>query len=271
VAVGAWPAGYLVAFDGTDQIPANHWDVPQGFIAHYQSANRDYVPGIGSVSNPHQNPFGGDPLETAFAFGAAQAVENEYMKLANFYQSDKNRRTVPLDIVGYSRGCYQAAALAAVINDDGIPDLTSYDYGQQHWEKLPGPAPKVRFLGLDSPVGQFGGDPFITVLTLGLIAMNLGWPSSIPPNVQTAIQLSDNNPNDPIYRQQLLSLLGSSASGLVIPMPEDKHGQIGQDPAALEKLLAAARQCNVPVDDPPVSQLESEKEAANAATTQPSP
>jgi RHS repeat-associated protein len=120
------PTGlYLAAFDGT-------WDRKQ---------NKDAKPGLGNngnhtiiqqfVDRDHEQTdyhsgvgTGGGWLGAAlgggFGIGSFTMVDDAWDKMQKYY-SDKTKWCEPVDIIGYSRGCYCALLLAQKVSE-GIPE-----------------------------------------------------------------------------------------------------------------------------------------------------
>ncbi|MDB5357129.1 MAG: repeat-containing protein, partial [Phycisphaerales bacterium] len=256
--------GYLAAFDGTWDYPEQDKDAPKdkdgnpiGFIRggpwngstviyefakyHYASPNVDYHRGVGNALD-HKvvgHLFLG-------AFGAAEAnafVNAAYDSLATFY-TDPNNRGIPVDIIGYSRGAYEAAWLAHRIQEDGIPDLNTKktvlvwvtaEHGQR--KQVPKVTyqyvhPQIRWVGLVSPVNQMGP------LT--------NWPSTLPPGVVNCFEALDNDPNNIIYLQIPITCATGTNLDQPAPYPEG-HPQIGIDPKVLNDMISDAKKAGVPV------------------------
>jgi hypothetical protein len=110
------PPGYLVAFDGSRDTPPTNTTI-WNFYGRY-GGSRNYYPGVASEGNTFQNA-----INTAFAFDGFDNVDQAYNALVTFYQNAWNRANVPIDLVGYSRGAFQAVALENMIVEYGIPDL----------------------------------------------------------------------------------------------------------------------------------------------------
>jgi hypothetical protein len=261
--VGVWPSGYLVAFDGTWNIPYNansapwgYWTAIQGFNDGYKGTDKHYEPGVGATGPGIPNIE-----EGALALGIAQDVANVYMDdVVPFYQSEEHRKDDPLDIIGYSRGCYEGAILAKIISSMGILN-TAVHYSspfQPGRYSKPAPVypksfndkPTVRFLGLVSPVAQAGLDALITALTFGQISLRLGLPTTVPTNVQNTVQIGDGDPNDPIFTQALLGPSGAPGTSYTVDTysnPNVTHQLVGQMNETLATLVAEAQEDNVPV------------------------
>ena len=244
--------GYLVAFDGT-------WDFPNNpnrggdfggstairqFYEAYTPNTKTYFRGVGNAAD---HGLVGQLLHGAFGLEASQFVESAEGVLEQFYAAAANR-SVPVDIVGYSRAAFEAVALANWIATKGIPDLTggktvtvwntknTLSTTRTLYTKPP-IHPKLRFLGLISPVGEIG---------LPLTSLNLGtWPTSAPASVANMIQILDNQPNDPIFIQTTIESDGvGDYYGPILPY---SHPAIGVESETLEDFTSRANQDGVPV------------------------
>ena len=101
----------------------------------------------------------------------------------------------PIDMVGWSRGCFEASRLAQLLAD-GIPDhsrqpqrvvRTIQDgHGRSHTVTdiiYPKFFPAIRYMALISPVNQMGISDWLGA-----------WPRSLPGNVEFLYEAGDSNP-----------------------------------------------------------------------------
>ena len=274
LAVNVWPPGYLVAFDGTYQTENSHpsgqgkpWDgsVIFGFDRRYHAIER-YFRGIG---NPIDHPNEPDHvLQGSFALEANRIVKDAYDLVVDFYQDQSHRDNVPLDVIGYSRGAFQAAMLTRMILERGVPDLAAGRERRSVAINMGGNRPpiygfentprhsfigvdgvKVRLLGLLSPVAQFGADPFFNLVGFfGALHLNIGLPSERPGGVRNFIQITEGQWYDVLFPETPLGVGGTDVHGVYQrEFPNVSHGEIGGHLPAFQEMLNDARSINVPV------------------------
>lgn len=259
-----WAPGYLVAFDGTwewpgrmhkhdkndpNEQPYNRQTSILHFSQKYQQEGK-YFRGVGNLQD---HPTGllvadeGDLFQGAFGFEAISKVIAQYNNLIDFYQTEDHRKHVPLDLIGYSRGAYQAMKLAEWVGKFGIPNNSAG--GTPFQDKI-----AIRFMGLVSPVGQMGAEPVLHKLTLGwLPPLNLGWPTVVPKNVKHFLQIvvdaahatNSDNVQTTMTIPNLDPAPGISYETHVYN--DESHGDLGEDPKALREMIHTARVYNVPV------------------------
>ena len=85
----------------------------------------------------------------------------------------------------------------------------------------------------------------LSVFSLGLLDFNPGWDTCLPHGVGNAIQLLDDDPNNPIFNQTTIN--PSGASTLQTTFKGDSHSDIGSDKAAGWCLSNQADNDDVPV------------------------
>lgn len=248
---GVWPPGHLVAFDGTWDYIGRGDDFPEkndawggtsviGEFANQYRQTGTYERGIGTGTDADPAMGLEHAVNGAFAVDAGKRIGDAYDRTMQFYQDEDHRKKIPLDIIGYSRGSFQAMKFVTMLADSGLTNLS--DRGTSS-------AIKVRFMGLISPVGQFGADPLLHLLTLGAFEFNFGWPTDVPINVLHYVEARDNNPGDLTFPENHMNF-GGSTDGDHQTFNGD-HGQVGHaggvGKQVLEYFVNSARNVNVPV------------------------
>jgi hypothetical protein len=253
--VAVWPPGYLVSFDGTWDFPANtmHGETDiHKFSGYYNSSHNDYKTGTGAWNLQH-NFFVGAALNGAFGIDAGIAIQQELTALGTFYANPANVANIPIDVVGYSRGCMQAVLLANIIATYGIavpgsgrlvPVMTAGQCWRKRRIDVVYVHPKIRFVGLISPVSMMGFDAILSLVP-GNPQTFLGWPTSLPGSVASVTQILDGFPSQWPFIQKPISLDPGTSSSTV-QTPYD-HPTIGIMPDVLGSLLNAANAANAPV------------------------
>ena len=226
-AAPASTGGYLVAFDGTWNGPAKDSVVHQFFRNHYAGTAKAFYPGVGATCGPV-----GKLLTGVFGFGARGIVAGALADLGSFYR-DESRRDVPVDVLGYSRGAFQAVRLTQRLAAHGLPDRAGPGAARS-FESF---RPRVRFVGLISPVGQMG-----VVFT----RLDPGWAKCLPAGVGYAFQVLAS---DPDHRLFLETKLDTSAAETSVCPPRYPHGHasIGWAGDVLAALIDHARRAGVPM------------------------
>ncbi len=283
---GVWAPGVLVALDGTLDYLNNpirggdfgNQTVIAKFSELYNAPKRanDYHVGTGI--------FGDNPDIVRMAvFGATgldapTKIKNAVERLVEFYRNPSHLN-IPLDIVGYSRGAFSAVQLAALVSQ-GLEDKQQFlrfeNKPVQTGTNAHGVMSRVpvykriqipmRFLGLISPVAQFGLDAFPNFITAGGINLHIGWPTKVPSAVRHVVQLLDNQPNHRIFPQTKMAVdPATDYFDSPADLPNENffdhglfdggHPSIGVNKAVGRVFSDRARIVNVPVDriipDPP--------------------
>ncbi len=200
-------SGYLAAFDGSWDYPNNPGrggDFPDPTNTlystaiyvfesqHYNAASgaKHYYRGVGNVQ---QHKIGGHYFHGAFGGPEAKAIVHESLDdLAAFYQ-DPTHWNIPVDIIGYSRGAFEAVKLGNFLNE-GIPQWsTKYTasgaFGLSITKYRNYIPIHLRFVGLISPVSQMGP------------GQTSYWPTVVPECTGYLAQALDNNPSSGLYPQ----------------------------------------------------------------------
>ncbi|HZL37064.1 MAG TPA: Ig-like domain-containing protein, partial [Tepidisphaeraceae bacterium] len=224
--------GHLVAFDGSGDSQQDNTDISQ-FLTADDGVQNFYEPGVG---NPHDTPFGKLRYST-IAFGDAEAMvfERDALREVQTFYSDPKNIHIPLDVIGYSRGAFEAVKLINNVFNDGtgigdlrykrttrtlgIPTGTTYDGHYLH--------PQVRFVGLISPV-------------MGPMRVPFLWSESLPPGVTSMYQALDNFPNDDFLPQVTMTRSAGTGGDPDIQYPL-AHTVIGKDPKVEADMVAAAK------------------------------
>jgi hypothetical protein len=184
----------------------------------------------------------GKLLGGGLGLGAGGVVGDAYSKIVAYYQDPAVRAAnEPIDIIGYSRGAFSAMSLASQIASDGVPinSTATYKVDDKGHKKLAHCdffQPKIRFIGLLSPVGEMGV-PFTKI--------NPGFPSQVPAGTQVLAQALDSDGDSFLYPQSVMTAPKSvPTTQQVFP---DNHPQIGGNLNALAWLIAQAQKVGVPV------------------------
>jgi RHS repeat-associated protein len=158
-------AAYL--FDGTGQDSNNQFQAQSniGKLRGLIGGKRTYIEGIGTNDGFFSNAFG-----NVTGAGVNRRLNKAYVALVNNFnglskdgESTSVDRTI--DLFGFSRGAATARAFANLINERGIPDLSSAR--EQLVYRSDGSVtketvydnyfkPEIRFMGLFDTVGSFG-------------------------------------------------------------------------------------------------------------------
>lgn len=233
------------AFDGTWDLPGNGSDIYVFYNTHYNSPNRKYHQGVGAQDKQYAD-LTGDALDKAHfkyehvkkgIFGNDEAnslADTGLQEVQEFYKDPQNRG-VPLDLIGYSRGAFEAVKLANLLAN-GVPDPSSKTTDKnskqvtytRYWH------PPMRYVGLVSPVAQMLPNPNPN-----------DWPSSLPSGWAYMYQALDNKPNDLIYTQTTITRAAGTA-GAPDEQTQDDHHKIGLDAQVLDHMIAAANTAHVP-------------------------
>jgi VCBS repeat-containing protein len=164
--------GFLIAFDGTTDTAAKNTVIKQFYDAYDPGTttllNKDYEPGVG---NADDNP---NALvrywNVAFGDGAARAYEwSALFHVASYFAQHPGE---PLDVIGYSRGAFEATLLLKDLstNSARFKEVVKTMYPNKKGLAFPTTA---RFVGLVAPVSGALGDSFIEK-----------WPTSVPGGVK---------------------------------------------------------------------------------------
>ena len=278
VDAAVWAPGYLAAFDGTKDYqnnPAHSGDLGNytviGKFAEKYYGLGNYERGVGNVvDHPGTSGLPSRLLQGAFGFEADKKAYDVYNAIVSFYQVEYNRKHVPLDIIGYSRGAFSAMKLVDIIARKGIPDLSKiqvieeevplgYDHSNHRMltrtrEVMVAPffsERPIRFLGLVSPVGQMVGTPPLRVATFGWWNTNFGWPTTVPSGVRHVTQLLDDAPDSLIYPETTMTYPPGNSWDPPVRAdgnnPDLDHGAIGVNLWTWDQLMDASRGVNVPV------------------------
>ncbi len=246
----------------------------------YRGTGKNYEKGVG---NSVEHGLVGQAIEGVFGFEASTKTDAMYDRLVDFYQNEENRKHVPLDVTGYSRGAFSAIKLVQKVLKDGIPDLGRPAYivyerrlvstqtvrGSVEFSYVNVPLKKyhtfddvkIRSLAIISAVGQMGATPLIRLITFGKWNTNFGWSTTLPSGIATVTQLIDNEPNNLIYPQTTITY--PSGSGYSPPVSPDTHPTdptkapepfldhpgIGVSRWTWDRLKDASRGYNVPLSD----------------------
>ena len=218
--------GYLVAFDGTWNDETDDTDGHK-FLKYYDGTFRDYEPGVGTHQNILAKLFNG-----LTGFEAGFIVDNARRKIQTFYQA--GHRDVPVDVIGYSRGSFQAVKFANWLVEDGfkVPDLDP-----KHQGKTITFHPRVRYIGVISPVGQMG--------ELGT-KLDFGWEKSLPSGVASAFVAWDNSPGRLDYPETHIDI--TRAAQYSSQQFDSTHEEIGYKESVMNALLFSASVAGVPID-----------------------
>lgn len=215
-------AGYLIAFDGTWNHAAKGSVIYQFYRDRYAGTAKAYYPGVGAACGSLAFVVGG-----LLGVGATQITSRALGDLARFYREPAHC-DVPLDLVGYSRGAFQVLRLLHRIRSTGL---------RVRAESFCVMRPRIRFVGLVSPVGQMGA-----VFT----RLNPGWPKTLPPGVKYAVQLLAADPEHRFFMETSLDI---SAAATAASPPRSAHGHaaIGWAGDVVNQLTEHAREAGVPV------------------------
>jgi hypothetical protein len=182
-------------------------------------------------------------LNGALAGDAAKRLENTgILEIQNFYSDPKNLG-VPLDIIGYSRGAFEALKLAdeAAI---GILNLATKNTrgGLVKFtrEQIP-----LNFVGLISPVGMMGVVPPGSSSDSS-VGGDTDWPDSLMNEWTYFYQALDGSPNNWPYMQTKVKMNGPTQDLSSKPW-EDNHHTIGVDGKVLDQMLAAMKLAKLPL------------------------
>jgi hypothetical protein len=210
--------GFLTAFDGAWDFPNNPdrggdfngSTVIYKFYGDYlpgKLGSKNYYPGTGNMQE-HKLP--GHLLWGMLGGPAAGAYVGRAMQALEAFYSDPLHRQIPVDIVGFSRGAFEATKLANLITQ-GIPDIskpavttwTTTTDQKGHLVRVPHSIrplifPWIRFVGIVSPVGQMG------------LGQGLFWPTSLPSNVGSFAQALDGTPGEWPYLQTPITITGQT-------------------------------------------------------------
>jgi hypothetical protein len=251
--VGVWPVGTAVAFDGTGDTETNHTTVNDFYVDYQNVSNRVYEAGVPGLI--------GTPLLITDQQLTDQ-LQHGLDDVEQLYQSSYYRDNVPFDIVAYSRGCYAALAFAQIVTAKGIvndarpaispsfsfspglniaPHLFVY-YPGRPVEYFPD-KPKVRFMGMISPVGQTG---ILTELvglgSWGTVQLNPGWATTVPSGAfvyEAAYNFS--------LEGGVLPQVSLQTSVPIYVPPGDEHVSIARNPEVEKAIWRIANAQNVPI------------------------
>ncbi len=242
--VEVWPPGHLEALDGTTDTPSDNTLITRFFNDYHQLGN--YVTGV---------PW----IVQILGIQLAQQIGAAYSDVQTFYQTPSNRQNnIPLDIVGYSRGGFGALVLMYVLDNVGIPiqstartiSLPIYGpfglvLGHHNVVQYAYYKPRIRFMGLISPVGQSSLiSELVALITLGLVQFNPGWNTEIP----SCADIFVADYSDPLENPVLPQV---PTGGTVFVPSGDNHVTISQDQAVEVAMWEAANSDNVPVPERP--------------------
>jgi RHS repeat-associated protein len=198
------PTGLIgIFFDGTWQDEAKMVNDTNVYLLYNTYTDEaGYYTGVGTKGNLLDLALGG-----LTGLGGKEKVEDAYDFLVKEYNEEyeKMRAGDPdadlsIDIFGFSRGAALARQLANVINERGIPILSSKKIEsvyvptrgiakiESYGLKVKNPA--IRFLGLFDTVGSFG---------IPGNNVNLGYDLSIPENVQFVRHATAEHETRPLY------------------------------------------------------------------------
>jgi hypothetical protein len=271
------PPGLLVAFDGTWDFPGN----PQRgntaikeFADGYAKGNKViYEAGVGNLGEHGQFVH---LLNGGIAAGeAAGKVGKALSDAETFFRQNAANATVPVDIIGYSTGAFEATAFANLLaRGITVPWQTGLFF------------PWIRFVGLLSPVNTN-----LTKTTLGIGNLVLNWSDQLPAhvgayyqalyddsaystwidNINHEIRTELNLPASRAVQDHINSLMAEvsairferfedhtifsqtpigAATGTAATTDNnwaDTHASLGLDPGVLAALLSHARAAGVPV------------------------
>ena len=234
--------GYLVAFDGTWQKQADDSSIVK-FKDNYLGADKDYHEGVG-VRLVQLNPLTWPNIIPGIASGAvggpeaSAQVTSALDKIEKFYANPVNHG-VPIDLIGWSRGAFEAAKLANLIAS-GIPDLSrpvTIKGRQTYPYKF---SPLIRFVGLISPVRKMGK-------WIG----NWGeWPTVLPAGIKSVWEAGDNAPNDVIFTETRITAAAGTAyyfHQYPHPHPFIGYWQPFNAPEVYDAMVAAASAAGAPI------------------------
>jgi hypothetical protein len=234
--VAAQPAsvagnGFLVAFDGTTDTAAKNTVIRQFYNAYDPGTtsllNKDYEPGVGNADD-NPNAFV-RYWNVAFGDGAARAYEwSALFHVASYFAQHPGE---PLDVIGYSRGAFEATLLLKDLstNSARFKEVVKTMYRNKKGLAFPTTA---RFVGLVAPVSGALGDTFIEK-----------WPTSVPGGVRGMYEGLAGKvfaTENPILKQVAITKPDS-------PPPDEKtysldgHTTIQFDPQVLAKMEADAK------------------------------
>jgi hypothetical protein len=216
-------AGYLVAFDGTmsDQNigRTGNTDIYR-FFTSYPGSAKTYEKGVALLAITAAN-------------NAASRVQDAYQALVAFYTDTTlgamRRKNVPIDIVGLSRGAFEASALINMLATSGIPGPGGASFKVGKDNATAGTDITLRFVGLVSPVIQMIGGT---------------WPDTLPDCVQNTVEAFDANPDSTIFPQHEIVPAGGHYLGEGFDV---LHQDIAWDPNVDNFLFGNARNDGVPV------------------------
>jgi len=203
--------------------------------AYAASAGGDhYYRGVG---NAQQHKIGGQYIHVVIGGPEAATIVHEGLDdLAVFYQ-DPTHWNIPVDVIGYSRGAFEAVKLANFLAD-GIPQWST-KYTARGAFGLPITKYKhyiqihLRFVGLISPVGQMG------------LGQGNYWPTGVPDCTDYLAQALDNNPSSGLYPQTTMAApVGTQHDETTFPYD---HPAIGVRQDVLNYLIQKGTAAGAPV------------------------
>ena len=154
------------AFDGTGQDMETGVETNVARLLNLiDSPNRFYQPGVGT----NQASFIGNGLGAVAGYGGDERLDKMYQNLIRAYNGvgkDGSQITADrdIDLIGFSRGAGLARAFANMINEKGIPDLSSarvvtvslMGHSKQYTVYDNYFKPEIRSMTLFDTVGSFG-------------------------------------------------------------------------------------------------------------------
>ena len=232
-------SGYMVALDGTAQVASSRSNVSTLFYDHYLGSGK-YYPGV-ATNQWHPHDPVGKVLAVAFGHSDAKAIVRTALRdLIQFYQVPSNR-TVPVDMIGWSRGSFESVKLANLIASGAVhffeKKRTALGQSGRPESVYADPVtlrPWVRYVGLISPVGQMGPEA------------GSYWPTSLPGGVHYMYQALDNRPEDLIYWETTMT----AAVGTVVSQPPRypfSHSEIGYAQQVLTDMENAGIAAGAPI------------------------
>ena len=106
--------------------------------------------------------------------------------------------------------------------------------------------PKIRYLGLISPVGQSNlPTEFVDLITWGSLQLNAGWPTTTPAQYVFEAEYND------LLENGVLPQIGLTTSTPIYVASGDTHVNIAKDPRVEIAMWNYANSVNVPVPQRP--------------------